>query len=238
LDEPERIQGVYQDYDRSARVRAQRDPANRANRRDVVSRDRRLLELIDEAGLKLLSGLRLLEIGCGFGHQLGRLCQAGANPALAHGVDLLEDRIAGARAAYPEIAFAVADARHLPFPDQAFDVVLCMVVFSSILDSSVARDVAQEVRRVLAPRGAVAWYDNRYPNPANRNVRSYSRRNIEDLFPGFELRLEPITPVPPLMRRLGPLTDPVYTVAEKVPALCVRYLGLLRPPDARRRPPP
>ena len=127
-------------------------------------------------------------------------------------------------------SFCRANAEQLGFPDGAFDLVLLFTVFTSILDDRMARSVAREVERVLKPGGAVVWYDFRYDNPWNPNVRGMTKATIRSLFADFELKLQMVTLLPPLARRLGRATSILYPVLAAVPLLRTHYLGLLVKP--------
>lgn len=89
-------------------------------------------------------------------------------------------------------------------------------------------DVATEVRRVTRPSGAILWYDVRLPNPFNPNTTAMTRSRIRDLFPDFRCELQSATLLPPLARRLGPLTHLLYPPLAAMPFLRSHYLGLLR----------
>ena len=108
-----------------------------------------------------------------------------------------------ARQRYPVYHFAHANAEQLEFEAVTFDFVLLFTVMSSILDEKMANNVAREIRRVLKPGGAVVWYDLRYSNPINTNVRGLNRSAIRALFPRFAINVRTVTVLPPLGRRLG-----------------------------------
>ncbi len=144
------------------------------------------------------------------------------------GVDLLPARIAAARRAYPQLEFQEANAEHVDFPDASFDLVMASTVFSSILDASMAVHVASEIQRVLRPGGALLWYDFRYDNPANRDVRGIGARRVRVLFPQLDGTLQSVTVLPPVVRRLGPLTSTLYPVLAAAPPLRSHLCGLLR----------
>jgi hypothetical protein len=88
--------------------------------------------------------------------------------------------------------------------------------------------------RVLRPGGLILWYDIRYPNPWNANVRAMTRRRIADLFPNFTLTLESATLLPQLARALGHLNDATltyaYTGLAMLPLLRSHLLGVVRAP--------
>ena len=135
-----------------------------------------------------------------------------------------------ARERFPEISFHRANAEALPFPDCSFDLVLLFTVFSSILSREMTFNIASQVRRILRSGGAIVWYDFRFNNPFNPNVRRVVRSAIRELFPQFSLRLQAVTLLPQLARRLGPLTPRLYPVLARIPFLRTHYLGLLIKP--------
>jgi ubiquinone/menaquinone biosynthesis C-methylase UbiE len=159
----------------------------------------------------------------------------GAQPRNLYGIDLLSDRIEEARESHPDLNFQCANAEKLDFHDASFDLVLLFTVLSSILDPGMAMNVAREVARVLKPGGGVLWYDFRYNNPRNPNVRGVTIRRIKNLFPEFTMHLRTLTLLPPVARRLGRLTKLLYPVLASIPLLRTHYLGLLMKPGSDRR---
>ena len=104
---------------------------------------------------------------------------------------------------------------------------MLFTVFTSILDPKMATNVAREIARVLRRSTGILWYDFRFNNPVNRHVRGMTRKSISKLFPDFDLRLKPITLLPPLARRMGHMTDFLYSPLARIPFLRTHYLGLL-----------
>lgn len=223
-----RIQAVYSHYDTTPAEQRKRDPTNRGNAAIGADLRRRLACILDAAFGSGLSSVRVLDVGCGRADLLGWLEGRGANPANLHGVDLLDDRIADARRLHPGLDLRAVDARHLPFPDRSLDLIVCSTILSSIIEPDVAGQVAAQVRRVLAPGGAILWYDVRVPNPGNPNTMAMTRWRIRRLFPGLRDELRSATLLPPIARRLGPLTGIMYPPLAAVPILRSHYLGLLR----------
>lgn len=83
-----------------------------------------------------LTGLRLLDAGCGVGR---RLLDAGA--ASATGVDLSPEMLdagLGRDVRRPGLTTMVGDVRSLPLPDRAFDVVWCRLVLGHLPDCAQA----------------------------------------------------------------------------------------------------
>ena len=125
---------------------------------------------------------RVLDVGCGYGNQLGWFNERGVQPENLFGVDLLAAHIESARKRYPTFNFMQSNAEHLNFPSDSFDIIVAFTIFSSLIDSRMAENVAAEMLRVLKKSGAILWYDLRYPNPRNSSVRAMTRRRINCLF--------------------------------------------------------
>jgi 2-polyprenyl-6-hydroxyphenyl methylase/3-demethylubiquinone-9 3-methyltransferase len=105
----------------------------------------------------------LLDIGCGAGFLTNEFAEKGFSVT---GVDNSRDSLRVARnydktrtAQYVE-----ADALHLPFPDQSFDVVTCMDFLEHV---SAPRSYIAEAGRVLRPGGMFFFHT------FNRNVLSW-----------------------------------------------------------------
>jgi len=108
-----------------------------------------------------VAGARVLDAGCGEGRHA--VAAGLADAAEVVGVDLDPGRLATARADYREHVgaggeetpglFLRGDARSLPFPDDAFDVVVCAEVLEHVPDLGAALD---ELRRVCRPGGQLA----------------------------------------------------------------------------------
>lgn len=178
---------------------------------------------------KPLGQCRILDLGCGEGDVLDWFAHHGASPELMIGVDLLPESITKAQLNYPRLHFAAIDSGVLPFETGEFDIVLTFTLFSSILDLVIAQEVADEIKRVLvAETGMILWYDMRYPNPWNRNMRPMTLFRISDLFPALKVELDALTLIPPLAERLGALTDTLYPILALLPLLRSHYFGALR----------
>jgi hypothetical protein len=112
--------------------------------------------------------------------------------------------------------------------------VSAFTVFSSIIDPTMARNVARSMSRVLDRNGAVIWYDLRYPNPWNHHLKAITKRRIRRLFPSCAMALESVTLLPPLARRLGRSTNQAYPLLASIPVLRSHHVGLLWP-DGRKQ---
>jgi ubiquinone/menaquinone biosynthesis C-methylase UbiE len=180
-----------------------------------------------------IRSVRVLDVGCGRGDWLVWLKGLGVADSNLQGVDLLADRIAAARQAHPTFTFVQANAEQFDGADASYDLIVCSTLFSSILETGMASRVAGNIRRMLAPRGVVVWYDFRYRNPGNPHTRPMSRAQIQLLFEGFELDLRSVTLVPPIARRLGPAAAALYPLLAALPPLRSHLVGILSRPSAR-----
>ena len=223
MTEAERIARAYQDLE--ARAGSRWDTANPGNQAILGERARWMRRLLDPP----LTGKRILEVGSGAGGTLASMVELGASPADLVGVDLLPGRVEVARKAHPSIRFDVGNAERLDFADASFDLLLAFTIFSSILDPSMQRNVAAEMTRVLKPGGAVLWYDVRYDSNSNPNVKAVPARRIRQLFPSLKADLYSVTLLPPVARRLGPLTG-LYPALASFPPLRSHLIGLLKKP--------
>lgn len=132
--------------------------ANPAFAFHMQEREWAVLQMFRDAGVDL-AGARLLEVGCGTGHILGRFQEFGAGMTV--GIDLADHRLRIARKQYPRLFFLQGNGAELPFADGAFDVVLQFMCLSSVLDPGMRQRIADEMWRVLRPGGMVLYYDLR-----------------------------------------------------------------------------
>jgi len=228
VKETERIAAAYHELE--AKAGSRYDLRNRGNQQVLEERRRLTKKLMARAGWIPIGERTVLEVGCGTGSELAWMLQLGALPERLVGIDLLPERITAARYAYPKLEFRVANAEHLEFADRTQDLVMAITVFSSILDDAMAANVSAEIYRVMRPGGALLWYDFRYNNPGNRNVRGVRARRVRELFPRLEGRLHSVTVLPPFVRRLGAFATIAYPMLSVVPPLRSHLLGLLRKP--------
>lgn len=149
------IQNIAQRYERRNKL-----PANRYARFNpavnavVQERQTALIRLFSSLGIRDLSGLKILEVGCGSGANLLELLQLGAAPENLVGNELLEDRLTSARHRLPQaIDLFAGDASQLALPDASFDIVYQSTVFSSILDDALQASLARKMWRLARSGG-------------------------------------------------------------------------------------
>lgn len=221
------IRTTYQRYRLEGRHRLW-DISNPGFARMMRDRDQALVNLLERSLPR--SGATVLDLGSGDGRLAGIVRDAKVEVASWTGVDLDRASVAAASVEYPWATFQEASADALPFAEATFDAVVATTLFSSLPSAEIESRVAAEIRRVLKPGGWLIWYDLRYDNPSNPNVHGLGRASLARLLPGWDADVRPITLLPPLARRLGPLTPLLYRLLEVLPPLRSHLIGRLRRP--------
>jgi SAM-dependent methyltransferase len=236
--EERRIREAYARRDRS--IPSDRYALHRAGQIHIRASQLAALAKALEAERALPFGdRRVLEVGCGSGQWLVDFETMGAARGNLAGIDLDEARIAEAKKRLSEargegaILAAGADLRagsaaSLPWAAESFDIVFQSTLFTSVLDAAVKRAIAAEMMRVVKPSGLIVWYDFRFDNPFNADVRGVGRAEIERLFPGFHVALRRVTLLPPLARGIARFSAAALALLEGLTFLNTHYLGTLR----------
>lgn len=220
------VRRTYERYEASGHDRRW-DHANRGEAMLSRQAQDRIVDLIARA--LPAQGGRVMDLGCGDGSLAG-VARARGLAVDWVGIDLREEAVARAATAHPWATFVAASADALPVEGESFDVVVAAVLFSSLPSDTIEHAVAGEISRVLRPGGTLVWYDMRYPNLANAAVHSLPRHRIRSLFRGWTGRLDAMTLLPPLARRLGAATRLLYPVLHSLAPLRSHLLGALRKP--------
>ena len=225
--ESERIRSVYRYYESDDREQRKRDLSNPGTRASGQIRWETIRRSLIKS--RLAAGASILDIGCGTGRDLLRMNSEFSRMRLSlYGIDLLPERIERARRDLPGATLSVGSADHLPYVNETFAVVMASMVFSSILQNDVRVNIANEIKRVVAPYGVILCYEMRYPNPWNEHTRAIGPRTVRNLFRGSTFQFAPVTLLPPLARRLGIFTGIAYGPLHTVPALRGHYLAEIR----------
>jgi ubiquinone/menaquinone biosynthesis C-methylase UbiE len=194
----------------------------------IQERGRKVLELLNKYQMRHLAEKKVLDIGCGIGGWLRDFIQWGAKPENLYGIDLLEDKIKEAKQLNPNVNFICGSAEKLNFPDESFDIVLQSTCFTSIFDSEMKKRIAGEMLRVVRDHGIILWYDFRYNNPKNSDVKGIKKKEIKELFPNCRYDFNLITLAPPIVRKLAPISLFLCEILEKIPFLKTHYLVIIR----------
>ena len=187
--EIDRVRAAYEERDAAPAANAYYSWENPAYVRYMQHLERRQLDALREAGVRL-AGARVLDIGCGSGYFLHRLGEYGAGPL--SGIELMANRAEQAMARYPALDVRVGSATEIPFDDDTFDLVTQFTCLSSVLDAGVRSAIGAEMVRVTRPGGAILSVDMR-PVPVLRRLRAIARR-----LRGTPAQVAAGTPVEPL----------------------------------------
>lgn len=150
-----------------------------------------------------LSTLKVIDMGCGLGHELARLKDLGLQSHNLFGLDINEERILKAKDSYQDITFNMMSALDTGYEDGSFDIIMLYTVFSSIPDYNLKLKIAQEMRRLLSKNGIIIIYDMRYPNPSNKSINPLRLSQVEKLFDGMHIQSQSITLIPQIARQLS-----------------------------------
>lgn len=111
--------------------------------------------LVEHATLR--EGDRVLDVGCGTGIVARRAADRVGERGTVVGVDRNGEMLEVAKTVAADLAPAIewkrGDATALPFPDDAFDVIVCQQALQFVDDPTVA---LREMHRVLSPNGRIA----------------------------------------------------------------------------------
>ncbi|HYJ86502.1 MAG TPA: class I SAM-dependent methyltransferase [Pyrinomonadaceae bacterium] len=193
----------------------------------LENRNRTAARLLHDSGVFPRAGAQCLEVGYGTVGWLSELIGWGLTESDLHGIELDPARARKAREILPAADLRTGDAVELPWDNNIFHLAVASTLFTSVLDDKVRRLMADEIVRVLAPGGALLWYDFAYDNPRNPNVRGIRRAEIRRLFPTLQGTIRKITLAPPLARLIAPRWWTLATFLEAFPPLRTHLIAVL-----------
>jgi ubiquinone/menaquinone biosynthesis C-methylase UbiE len=130
---------------------------------------RRFYDLLQREA-RLDDGARLLDVGCGTGALIKRLCASGNIDA--HGVDADVEMIAVALSQYPAGTFKQAPSERIPYPNESFDVLTACMAYHHFSDKA---GFAQEAARLLKPGGCLYIADAKFPFLIRKTINGIAR---------------------------------------------------------------
>ncbi len=146
--------------------------------------DRQVIQAINLLNIELVDQ-KILDVGSGYGRLLRFWTELGADPSNLFGIDLTLYRLQHAKKLLNGAGYACSSAGELPFEANSFDILSEFSVFSSIFDHALRKKAAEEMVRVLRPRGWLIWYD--VSNGKGGNPQPIGRKDVMALFPDLEL---------------------------------------------------
>jgi ubiquinone/menaquinone biosynthesis C-methylase UbiE len=154
---------------------------------------------VDFSKLRIRSGARILDIGCGTGRHMGEALRHAGVHVTGMDRNFQDLNTARDRMNYQkdlgvccgDWALGASDITELPFPDECFDLVICSEVLEHIPNQTGAvseivrvlkpgRDLVVSVPRYLPEQ--ICWrLSTRYRNTPGGHIRIYRRRELTDL---------------------------------------------------------
>ncbi|MBA4853953.1 methyltransferase domain-containing protein [Emticicia sp. BO119] len=152
-----------------------------------------------------LSKIKIIEIGAGTGSNLLFFHRMGIPFTNIYANELLEDRGAVLKKNLPIPNIYIGDACELNYNEE-FDIVFQSTVFTSILDDEFKKKLADTMWEMVKTTGIILWYDFKYNNPNNLDVKGIGKKEIKMLFPlAKDIEFYNVTLAPPIGRRIGKL---------------------------------
>jgi ubiquinone/menaquinone biosynthesis C-methylase UbiE len=149
--------------------------------------------------------LKILEIGAGSGSNLLLFKKLGSAWENLFANELLEEKQLVLKENLPNSTIHIGDALSLNYSEE-FDVVYQSTVFSSILNIQVKQQLADHMVKMLKPGGVIIWYDFKFNNPRNKDVKGVNKKEVLRLFSKAQkIDFYPVTIAPPIGRRIGKL---------------------------------
>lgn len=148
--------------------------------------------------------LKILEIGAGGGGNLYFFMKNGFTNSNIYANELLPDRLEILKSKFSGIHILSGDATQLNEKEMpSFDIVFQSTVFTSILDASFKKKLAEKMWSLTKPGGIVLWYDFAFDNPSNKDVKGIKKAEVRELFPQSKsLNFRKVTLAPPIGRKV------------------------------------
>jgi len=105
-----------------------------------------------------------------------------------------------------------------------FDVILVSTVFTSILNYDIKNKIAIKMFDLLNSNGIIIWYDFKFNNPNNKNVKGIKKSEIKKMFSRTKkIKFYNVTLAPPIGRRFPTL----YNLINLLPFLRTHLLAII-----------
>lgn len=128
-----------------------------------------------EAETGLVSGKRILHVGCGYGYLTAELASRGAEIT---GVDMSSWAISQATSLFPTVDFQNSDIFATTFPNDTFDLIICIGLIECLEnDSQVATLFTVKLKPALKTGGAMYFlldYATKNPIYINRTPEEWN----------------------------------------------------------------
>ena len=223
-DELDRLKGVYKERES---INAKYNPVLPENYYLVNSREKIFIKsLYDNFGTDF-SNIKVLDLGFCSGIDIFTLIKSGFNPQNIYGVEVIEERYNRLKTIIPTTNLKLSSGFSLPFEDESFELIIQSTVFSSILSPDARKELADEMLRVLKPKGKIFFYDLKYNNPWNSNVLKMDKKEINRLFSDFDKKFVSVTLNPIVVRKIAKISIILCEILEKIPFFCSHYYTVI-----------
>ncbi len=208
MEEAEKIKGRYE-------KRRKNDAGKNENAvfiENVIKERETVYSKIIKEHFSETDKVKFIEIGAGEGANIDFFRSLKIKDENIVAAELLPERAAKLREKYPQITVAEGDALQLNF-ENSFDIVFQSLVFTSILDDDFKKSLTHKMWDMLKPGGIILWYDFKFNNPTNKDVKGVTKAEIKQLFPSVnEIDFYNVTLAPPVGRRVGSMYEFVNSV--------------------------
>ncbi len=146
-------------------------------------------------------GQKVIDLGCGRGDWMMALEGLGVAEDDLIGVDLSATRIAAAQARLPQATFHHGCGSSLPLKDSTIDGIVISLVFSSIQNGEMRRQILAESWRVLKPGGWLLVHDMKWRRPLGETGK-FPPTALKNLLGSrrYAITTNSLTLIPPLIR--------------------------------------
>ncbi|MGA2406167.1 MAG: class I SAM-dependent methyltransferase [Bacteroidales bacterium] len=160
-------------------------------------------EIVNKYWKSNFRSCKILEIGAGGGDNLLFFHRLGIPWQNIFANELLMERVCLLRENLKSSTIISGDALDLDY-DHYFDIVFQSTVFTSILDNNFKRELALKMMKMVKENGIILWYDFKYNNPYNPDVKGVNKKEIRELFKeANEIVFHNVTLAPPIGRRIN-----------------------------------
>ncbi|MFZ3115918.1 MAG: class I SAM-dependent methyltransferase [Syntrophales bacterium] len=116
------------------------------------------------------------------GGDIFQLLRVGYDLSNMTGIDIQEERLAGARKLYPQGQFLHTDATRMSFKNGRFDLVFESTMLATLPNDRERIAIAAEMIRVCKSGGYLLFMDWRTPKLGDPNYKALTRKELYSLF--------------------------------------------------------
>lgn len=172
-----------------------------------------------------IADLKLLEIGAGKGNSLLFFKRIGFKWENIYANELLDERFDILKKDFNNVNLLYGDFLKADITAK-FDVIYQSLVFSSVLNTAMRQEMAEKMWHLVVPEGLIIWYDFKFDNPNNKDVRGVRKNEVLKYFPHAKnIRFYDVTLLPPIGRRVGKYYNLVNFL---LPFLRSHYIAVIK----------